>query len=117
MRSRLVALPLLSFLRWERISTGVRSSSMGSCVVSVEGGLVVKYSAQEKARCGFVWASVDRVGSLYKDRKKVERSSNLTYWSGSSHLALDFRSRSRLHHSVGDLDVVECILPWSRCLN
>ena len=44
------------------------------------------------------------------------RSSNLTYWSGSSHFALDLRSRRRFHHSVGDLEVVECILPCRRCL-
>ena len=42
----------------------VRSSSMGSCVSSELGGLVEKCSAQEKAKCVFVLASADRVGSL-----------------------------------------------------
>ena len=42
MWSRPVALPLLSFLRRERISVGVMSSSMGRLHVSVDGGLVVK---------------------------------------------------------------------------
>ena len=45
------------------------------------------------------------------------RSSSLTCWSGSSHWALCLRSRSRFHHSLGDLLVVECILPCSICLN
>ena len=117
MWSRPVALPLVSFLRWERISVGVISSSMGRLHVSADGGLVLKRSAHENARFALDWESVSRVGSLYRVRKKVVRSSSLTYWSGSSHLAFDLRSRSKFHHSVGDLLVVECILPCSICLN
>ena len=117
MWSRPVALPLVSFLRWESISVGVMSSSMGRLHVSGEGGLVLKWSVHENARCGLDWESDRRLGSLYRVRKKVVRSSSLTYWSGSSHLAFDLRSRSKFHHSVGDLLVVECILPCSICLN
>ena len=58
------------FFRWERISAGVMSSSMGRLQVSAGGGLVVKWSAHEKARFGFVWDSVRRVGSLYSFLKK-----------------------------------------------
>ena len=65
MRLRPVALPLFSLRRWERISAGVMSASMGSCVsCGGGGGWVSRCSALEKARCGFVWASVAKVGSL-----------------------------------------------------
>ena len=80
-------------------------------MVSAGGRFVVKWSAHEKARFGFVWDSVRRLGSFYRFLKKVVKSSSLTYWSGSSHLALDLRSWIRFHHSVGDLLVVKCILP------
>ena len=73
MWSRPVALPLVSFLRSERISVGVMSSSMGRLQVSAGGGLVLKWSAYENARFGLDWESVSRVGSLYRVRKKVVR--------------------------------------------
>ena len=38
-------------------------------------------------------------------------------WYGSSHLALERRSRKRAHHSLGDLSEASWSLPWSICLN